>query len=178
MLYQNLWVSQRVNNRLKLTFRLGIIFSFCLFWIFLLNKIGHIRENGALPAQSWIQLTSGNILRFKQSTGHLPIRANAFFFSNAPSNQAIEHDIPAIAHDPWGQPIIYIAPAKYGHLEFDLYSIGKNGIDEHGAGDDISNWNGYNHWYYFELSDSDVLSILFNLILLLLYIYLRPRHEP
>lgn len=53
-----------------------------------------------------------------------------------------------IGDDAWGHKFIYIFPAKYGTLEFDLYSRGANGEDEYGHGDDITNWNGFNVWYY------------------------------
>lgn len=45
-----------------------------------------------------------------------------------------------ILTDRWGQDFIYIYPPRYGDMDFDLYSIGKNGVDEHGGGDDIANW--------------------------------------
>ena len=40
--------------------------------------------------------------------------------------------------DPWGTPYRYRYPGK--HSSFDLYSCGKNKIDEQGQGDDICNW--------------------------------------
>ena len=50
--------------------------------------------------------------------------------------------------DGWGNEFIYIYPPKYGTGVFDLYSIGRDGIDNHGNGDDINNWVGYNEWIY------------------------------
>jgi len=46
--------------------------------------------------------------------------------------------------DPWGKPYEYIsvnggAPQHRTH-SFDLYSLGPNGLDEQGAGDDVINW--------------------------------------
>ena len=43
--------------------------------------------------------------------------------------------------DEWGSDLIYIFPPRYGDQDFDLYSRGPNMIDEHGSGDDITNWN-------------------------------------
>ncbi|MCP5198052.1 MAG: type II secretion system protein GspG [Gammaproteobacteria bacterium] len=47
---------------------------------------------------------------------------------------------PYLYIDPWENNYIYFYPAKYGNSEYDLYSVGPNGIDEHGLGDDITNW--------------------------------------
>ncbi|MBI4597512.1 MAG: type II secretion system protein GspG [Candidatus Omnitrophica bacterium] len=46
--------------------------------------------------------------------------------------------------DPWGRPYIYVS-ANGGSPEhrpssFDLYSLGPNGVNDAGAGDDIVNW--------------------------------------
>jgi hypothetical protein len=49
--------------------------------------------------------------------------------------------------DRWERPFIYRAPGKNG--EYDLYSVGPDGIDQDGAQDDISLWAGVNegfHW--------------------------------
>lgn len=42
--------------------------------------------------------------------------------------------------DGWRQPFKYRCPGKHNPLSFDLYSIGPNGKDEQGEGDDIGNW--------------------------------------
>ena len=50
--------------------------------------------------------------------------------------------------DAWGNDYKYIYPSVYGNKKFDLYSFGKNGIDEHGQLDDISNWRGVDREFY------------------------------
>lgn len=50
--------------------------------------------------------------------------------------------------DGWGRHYIYRAPGQHG--AFDFYSIGANGIDDHGQLDDISNWAGVNEGYYYK----------------------------
>jgi hypothetical protein len=50
--------------------------------------------------------------------------------------------------DQWGHPLVYRIPGKHG--EFDLYSYGQDGIDNHGALDDISSWAGVNDGYYWK----------------------------
>lgn len=56
--------------------------------------------------------------------------------------------------DTWSREYIYLYPAKYGDKDFDLYSIGANGEDDHGGIDDISNWDWEENYlnYYKKLS--------------------------
>ena len=46
--------------------------------------------------------------------------------------------------DPWGQPYVYVSVAdgspQHRPYSYDLYSIGLNGADESGDGDDLGNW--------------------------------------
>ena len=42
------------------------------------------------------------------------------------------------AIDPWGHPYKYTYPGAHG--DYDLYSFGKDGVDNSGEGDDITNW--------------------------------------
>jgi|GEM_PF-470476 len=46
--------------------------------------------------------------------------------------------------DPWGKPYVYVSTnggsPKHRPHSFDLYSLGPNGVDNDGVGDDIVNW--------------------------------------
>ena len=46
--------------------------------------------------------------------------------------------------DPWGHPYAYVSinggAPEHRPKSFDLFSLGPNGVDDHGAGDDIINW--------------------------------------
>ena len=42
------------------------------------------------------------------------------------------------AIDPWGHPYKYVYPGTHG--DYDLYSFSKDGVDNNGEGDDITNW--------------------------------------
>ena len=42
------------------------------------------------------------------------------------------------AIDPWGHPYKYVYPGTHG--DYDLYSFGKDGVDNNGEGDDVANW--------------------------------------
>lgn len=39
--------------------------------------------------------------------------------------------------DPWGNKLRYNHPPLYNNSEYELYSVGPNGVDEHSYGDDI-----------------------------------------
>lgn len=43
--------------------------------------------------------------------------------------------------DSYGNDLIYFFPPKFGDAKYNLYSVGKNGIDEQGRGDDVSAWS-------------------------------------
>lgn len=42
--------------------------------------------------------------------------------------------------DYWGNPIVYNCPGRHNVGLCDIYSFGRNGRDDYGAGDDIKNW--------------------------------------
>ena len=41
--------------------------------------------------------------------------------------------------DPWGKPYVYRAPGQHNRDDYDLFSIGPDGVE--GTADDITNWN-------------------------------------
>lgn len=49
--------------------------------------------------------------------------------------------------DGWGRPLVYRSPGRSGG--YDLYSMGRNGIDDHGEADDITT-AGPNEGYYWK----------------------------
>lgn len=43
--------------------------------------------------------------------------------------------------DPWGRPYLYLSPAEFGDGDFDLYSLGADGVrGGEGQNADIGNW--------------------------------------
>ena len=44
--------------------------------------------------------------------------------------------------DAWGHAVLYRMPGRVNKDSFDVYSMGPNGRDEGGTGDDIGNWPG------------------------------------
>lgn len=54
----------------------------------------------------------------------------------------------ATFEDGWGQRLIYNLPGQVNTHAFDLYSKGRNRLDDGGRGDDISNWSDPEPLYY------------------------------
>lgn len=44
-------------------------------------------------------------------------------------------------YDAWDRPFQYRCPGRLRECSFDLYSVGPNGLDDRGEGDDISYWD-------------------------------------
>lgn len=42
--------------------------------------------------------------------------------------------------DGWGRPLRYRVPGRHNKQAFDLYSVGPDGHDDNGMGDDIGSW--------------------------------------
>lgn len=50
--------------------------------------------------------------------------------------------------DSWGHELMVRIPGT--HEEVDIHSVGPDGIDQSGAGDDISSWSGVNEGYHYK----------------------------
>jgi hypothetical protein len=55
---------------------------------------------------------------------------------------------PEVFADGWGRPLIYDTPGRFNPHAFDLFSMGLNGVDDDGRGDDITNWSNPEPLYY------------------------------
>ncbi|MDY6994211.1 MAG: type II secretion system protein GspG [Pseudomonadota bacterium] len=78
--------------------------------------------------------------------------------------------------DPWGTEYIYQYPAQYGeNIAYDLYSCGKNKINNLGKGDDISIWDTKEEHYKKEQNEKlqmDLTSRLKGYLLIIILITL------
>jgi hypothetical protein len=74
------------------------------------------------------------------------LRALSTNFNNSPSWHG-PYTLPPEVDD-WGQPFVYVQPARYGTGKYDLYSTGLNRVDDHGGGDDITSWSGIPRGHY------------------------------
>ena len=101
---------------------------------------------------SMMSVIQEQVTHFKTDTGHYPKTEeglNALLVATGGiSSWKGPYLRRGVPNDSWVHAYIYYYPPRYGSREFDLYSRGKNGIDENGKGDDISNWGGYNKWIY------------------------------
>jgi general secretion pathway protein G len=43
----------------------------------------------------------------------------------------------SMPEDPWGNPFVYISPGEHNSEEYDLYSLGPDGVQ---SDDDVTNW--------------------------------------
>lgn len=93
---------------------------------------------------AYVGLLQEKLIEFKHETGYFPKTLEVMKCMKTENRTCVEYH----ATDRWGHEFIYIYPAKYGNLEFDLYSKGADGKDDFGKNDDISNWNGINYWVY------------------------------
>lgn len=104
-------------------------------------------------AQARISIFEERLVLLKKDIGRYPTTNEGFDVLIVSPSDASNWRGPyvpygAIPTDPWKHAYVYHYPAIYGNKEFDLYSLGKNGVDEKGKGDDISNWHGVDAWQY------------------------------
>jgi type II secretion system protein G len=73
-----------------------------------------------------------------------------------------------IPKDYWGENFIYYYPSRHSPERFDLYSKGKNNIDEQGDGDDVSQWKDYDKSKYhsYDFTAESLLLIIISAILI------------
>jgi len=126
---------------------LSVIFSFVFFsnTSFASDKLGYARVR--------IQTFEEGIQIFQKDTGNYPSTEQGLnSLIKAPPGISGWNGpylpYPIIPTDPWDEEYRYFYPAKIGDKEFDLYSKGKNKVDEKGQADDISNWRGHSLWQY------------------------------
>lgn len=93
---------------------------------------------------AYMRLLQEQLIKYQQDTGSFPKTLEVMKCVKTANRACVNYN----AADPWGHEWIYMYPAKYGNLEFDLYSKGADGKDDFGKNDDISNWNGINYWVY------------------------------
>ncbi|MES2920483.1 MAG: type II secretion system protein GspG [Verrucomicrobiota bacterium] len=109
------------------------------------------------PADAWssrasktyykVKHAEGMVEEYRQNSGKLSDGQNRWD-SIRKHTQLVFPEQPDPFLDNWKQDLVYRAPGLHG--EFDVYSIGADGIDNQGGKDDISNWNGVNEGYYWK----------------------------
>ncbi len=94
-------------------------------------KIDKVRR-GQIP------IITDALAAFRADYGRLPTEQEGLSaLLNPPGNESHPY-FRKLPIDPWGGSYIYHPVGDGEH--FSLYSLGRNGVDEHGGGDDVVNW--------------------------------------
>lgn len=109
------------------------------------------------------------IEKFKEDTGRYPNSIQGLKSLYSRPKEVANWDGPYINKkiplDYWGNEYVYVFPAKFGNKSYDLYSIGRNKINDQGNKDDITNWRKPNLSYYYNSSKTVLKLFLASLLL-------------
>lgn len=156
-------------------------FILLLFYILITFSNGYCDKIYATNLNK-IRLIEKSLQRFKEDVGRYPSTeeglSSLIDMTNLKGWRGPYLPIDKVILDSWNKEFIYFYPPKYGNKEFDLYSAGKNLIDNSGEADDITNWKGYNKWVY-EKNESikDLLIRTIFFISLVCFIYLLRKRR-
>ena len=90
--------------------------------------------------------------------------------------QLTSYYLNSVPIDPWVRNYKYLYPPMYGSNDYDLYSFGKDGLDDNGGGDDISNWKGYDRFIYRtdeEVFALKIYSILGSFVIIVFFLFFK-----
>ncbi len=107
---------------------------------------GIASTNLGMATQALIDAWNEELYSYRVDSGRFPSTKEGLKALRQKSSGMVAVDAPS---DTWHNEIVYIYPPKYGTREFDLYSVGKNGVNEYGQGDDITNWTPLSAKSYF-----------------------------
>jgi general secretion pathway protein G len=140
----------------------------------------HIEDREHRIVEIYIMFLAVAIDNFQEDTGKFPRMEEGLSVLVHPPKNNTKWKEPYISQekfdawgkkDIWGTEYIYIYPAKYGNLAYDLYSCGKNKKDDFGQGDDITSWKEINFDYYDDSrADTENLIIITFIVVIFLII--------
>jgi len=104
---------------------------------------GQVGKSQVKIAAAQIDALEKALIQFRLDTDRFPTTEENLTALNAQPSDAIgwsgpylKKDVPM---DPWGRPYVYQAPGQHG--DFDLYTLGKDGVPGGSAENtDVSNW--------------------------------------
>ena len=101
----------------------------------------------ASKTNTTVRVAEKLVEEYRLDSGKLP---DSHTFSDAlrMNTQLLAPGQPDPFLDHWKRELIYRTPGSHG--DFDIYSVGADGIDNQGEKDDISNWGGVNEGYYWK----------------------------
>ncbi|GEM_PF-6499606 len=128
--------------------RLAIVIFAVGFCGFLLYIAYRIAENRMVRKD--IEALSRAIHVYRNDVGHYPTGSTVDLLKQLaqPENGRPAYYTPLPEQvnargeliDRWGRPILYLCPGRHNRGLFDLLSLGRDGKDQDGKGDDINNW--------------------------------------
>lgn len=98
--------------------------------------MGRVDDARVTKARADIQAIETALTLYRLDTGRYPPTGDGL----AALTAAGDGYLARVSNDPWGQPYQYRNPGSRGG-EFDLFSLGPNGVEDSAGGDDIGNWN-------------------------------------
>jgi Type II secretion system (T2SS), protein G len=121
--------------------------------IVLVALIGILEYGAVERPSSPLMITNRHLLQLHRYCINYKVRHGAFPREGSWSKDIVLDSIPdkdlldvdltdvmEVFYDGWKRVLHYRCPGKHNPNGFDLYSVGPNGIDEGGGGDDIGNW--------------------------------------
>ncbi|MES2661481.1 MAG: type II secretion system protein GspG [Verrucomicrobiota bacterium] len=96
-----------------------------------------------------VKSAAGMVEEYRLDSGKLPDARNCWD-SIRKGNSSMFAERPDAFLDNWKRELVYRHPGLHG--EYDIYSVGADGIDDKGGKDDISNWGGVNEGYHWKKS--------------------------
>lgn len=129
-------------RRMARWMRLGLALMAVAFCGFLLYAAYRIAENRTVRRD--IEEISRAIHRYRNKMGHYPTGSTADLVrALEESGYQVKPELKNARGeliDRWGRPILYQCPGRHNQGLFDLLSLGRDGVDQDGKGDDINNW--------------------------------------
>jgi hypothetical protein len=132
-------VNRDVENSLTIrlaTLVAGTLAGFCLFAC---DVDSDAQDNAKRRTRSKMEILDSALQSYKDDRGIYPTTSESLkSLLGAGIQKAYLRESGSILMDEWGNPFVYISPdPRKGQTTFRLYSVGPNGIDEGGAGDDL-----------------------------------------
>lgn len=122
-----------------------LVIAFCGFLLWVAYRIAENRME-----RKDIEALSRAIHHYRNEVGKYPTGSSADLLAalgaNAQNGQAYftprgdQVNARGELTDRWGRPIVFRCPGRHNEGLFDLLSLGRDGVDSDGGGDDIDNW--------------------------------------
>lgn len=108
--------------------------------------MGRVDEARVTKARADLQAVETALAMYRLDTARYPSSAQGLAaLVRRPDDGSVRNwreggYLPRLPRDPWGNEYRYRYPGTRG-LAYDLYSLGPDGLEDGGAGDDIGNWD-------------------------------------